>query len=151
MSLIKCTECGKEISEKATSCPNCGAPIGNVQSNTKFCKHCGESIDKECVICPKCGKQVEELNSNNEKNIIINNSAVANANATASSPVIGLKEKNKWTAFLLCFFLGFIGAHKFYEGKTMLGVVYIVTCGLLGVGWIVDLIILLFKPNPYYV
>lgn len=27
MALIKCTECGKEISDKATSCPHCGAPI----------------------------------------------------------------------------------------------------------------------------
>ena len=25
--LIKCNECGKEISDKATSCPNCGAPV----------------------------------------------------------------------------------------------------------------------------
>lgn len=27
MSLIKCKECGKEISNKATVCPNCGCPI----------------------------------------------------------------------------------------------------------------------------
>lgn len=27
MALIKCSECGKEISEKAISCPNCGNPI----------------------------------------------------------------------------------------------------------------------------
>lgn len=27
MSLIKCTECGKEISDLAISCPNCGAPV----------------------------------------------------------------------------------------------------------------------------
>lgn len=27
MALIKCTECGKEISDKAQSCPNCGCPI----------------------------------------------------------------------------------------------------------------------------
>lgn len=27
MSLIKCSECGKEISDKAKVCPNCGAPI----------------------------------------------------------------------------------------------------------------------------
>jgi len=27
MALIKCYECGKEISDKATSCPHCGAPI----------------------------------------------------------------------------------------------------------------------------
>lgn len=27
MALIKCPECGKEVSDKATSCPNCGCPI----------------------------------------------------------------------------------------------------------------------------
>lgn len=27
MSLIKCSECGREISDKATSCPHCGAPV----------------------------------------------------------------------------------------------------------------------------
>ena len=27
MALIKCSECGKEVSDKATACPNCGAPI----------------------------------------------------------------------------------------------------------------------------
>ncbi len=26
MALIECLECGKEISDKAESCPNCGAP-----------------------------------------------------------------------------------------------------------------------------
>lgn len=26
MALIKCNECGKEISDKATACPNCGCP-----------------------------------------------------------------------------------------------------------------------------
>lgn len=27
MALIKCTECGKEISDKAEACPNCGCPV----------------------------------------------------------------------------------------------------------------------------
>lgn len=27
MALIKCPECGKEISDKALTCPNCGTPI----------------------------------------------------------------------------------------------------------------------------
>ena len=27
MALIKCSECGKEISDKATTCPNCGCPV----------------------------------------------------------------------------------------------------------------------------
>ena len=57
--------------------------------------------------------------------------------------------KNKWVAFWLCFFFGVIGAHKFYEGKILLGIVYIFTCGIFGVGVIIDLISLFFKPNPY--
>ena len=58
--------------------------------------------------------------------------------------------KNKWTSFFLCLFLGVIGAHKFYEGRTLLGIVYLCTGGILGIGVMVDLISLLFKPNPYY-
>lgn len=27
MALINCSECGKEVSDKASSCPNCGNPI----------------------------------------------------------------------------------------------------------------------------
>ena len=27
MALIKCPECGQEISDQATSCPNCGCPM----------------------------------------------------------------------------------------------------------------------------
>lgn len=34
--------------------------------------------------------------------------------------------KNKFVAFLLAFFLGGFGAHKFYLGKPMLGIVYLV-------------------------
>jgi len=30
MALIKCHECGREISDSASSCPGCGAPIGSV-------------------------------------------------------------------------------------------------------------------------
>lgn len=33
MSLIKCSECGKEISDKAASCSNCGNPINNSNSS----------------------------------------------------------------------------------------------------------------------
>ncbi|GEM_PF-4176548 len=34
MSLIKCPECEKDISNKATSCPNCGCPLNNSQSQS---------------------------------------------------------------------------------------------------------------------
>ncbi len=58
--------------------------------------------------------------------------------------------KSKWISFFLCLFLGFFGAHKFYEDRVLLGVLYIFTGGLFGIGVIVDLVILFFKPNPYH-
>ena len=57
--------------------------------------------------------------------------------------------KSKWVSFFLCLFLGMFGAHKFYEGRVFLGVLYICTGGLFGIGIIIDLIVLFFKPNPY--
>lgn len=57
------------------------------------------------------------------------------------------KGKNKWTAFVLCLLLGYFGAHKFYEGKVGMGVLYLFTLGLFGIGWFVDLIVLLTKTT----
>lgn len=57
--------------------------------------------------------------------------------------------KSKWVSFFLCLFLGVFGAHKFYEGRVLLGILYICTGGLFGIGIIIDLIVLFFKPNPY--
>lgn len=31
MALIKCSECGKEISDKASACPHCGCPMGEIK------------------------------------------------------------------------------------------------------------------------
>jgi TM2 domain-containing membrane protein YozV len=58
--------------------------------------------------------------------------------------------KNKWISFILCLFLGALGIHKFYEGRILFGLLYLFTGGLFGIGIVVDLVILLFKPNPYY-
>ena len=32
MAMIKCTECGKEMSDKAAVCPNCGCPIEDIRA-----------------------------------------------------------------------------------------------------------------------
>ena len=79
---------------------------------------------------------------------IINNS---NNNTNINGGRVYRNEKNKWVALLLCIFLGGIGAHKFYEGKIGLGIVYLFTVGFFGIGWAIDFIVLLFKSNPYYV
>jgi len=126
----------------------------NTQENvkTKFCKHCGGKIPEAAVICTLCGCQVEDFKKTEQPQVVINNT---NTNANVNTNRVGGgrmgRAKNKWVAFFLCLFLGFFGAHKFYEGKVGMGILYLFTGGLFGVGWIVDLIALLAKPNPYYV
>lgn len=51
--------------------------------------------------------------------------------------------KKKSTAVLLCFFLGGLGAHKFYLGQTGMGILYLLTAGLLGIGTLINFIQLL--------
>lgn len=107
----------------------------------------------DAVICTVCGRQVETVKSETaQPSVVINNS---NTNTNVNQNVnAGGKHgipKNKWVAVLLCLFLGVIGAHKFYEGKIGMGILYLFTAGLFGIGAVVDLIMLLFKPNPYYV
>lgn len=36
MALIKCSECGRKVSEKAAACPNCGAPIASPSPTVKL-------------------------------------------------------------------------------------------------------------------
>lgn len=81
MALIKCPECGKEISDKADKCINCGFPLEEFlkkhaeqkcpECNSKdidaegYCNNCGYKVSEkafECkrkeelyTICPKCG------------------------------------------------------------------------------------------------
>ena len=58
---------------------------------------------------------------------------------------------SKPVALILCLFAGYLGAHKFYEGKIGLGILYLFTLGLFFIGVIVDFFVILFKPDPYYV
>ena len=121
-------------------------------TNTKFCKHCGERIAAAAVVCPKCGCQVEEMQNKavNNPSIVINN-ANTNTNTNTLNGGGDTYPRNKWISIALCVTLGFLGAHKFYEGKTFKGVLYFFTLGLCGVGVIADFLSLIGKPNPYYV
>lgn len=54
--------------------------------------------------------------------------------------------KSQLVALILCILLGLIGVHRFYLGYTGLGILYLLTFGLFGVGWLIDLILLII-PN----
>lgn len=72
MALIKCPECGKEISDRAKSCPNCGFPITDEKENQTRsdervpelppeerpemfeCVECGRPLPVGIEQCPYC-------------------------------------------------------------------------------------------------
>ena len=82
MAMIQCPECGKDVSDKATSCPSCGTPIKAPESklivyglqqrfliggtmklflddvfvgNVKKFDRVEFPITKDCVLTAKCG------------------------------------------------------------------------------------------------
>ena len=52
------------------------------------------------------------------------------------------KQKSWSTAFLLSLFLGFLGADRFYIGRTRSAIVKLITLGGLGVWWLSDIILI---------
>lgn len=66
MALIKCTECGHEVSDKAAACPNCGCPI--THDEKIICEECGTEIPKGLSECPNCGCPVD--NQDTAKDVI---------------------------------------------------------------------------------
>ncbi|CAM3520440.1 hypothetical protein BS639_09085 [Rouxiella silvae] len=66
-------------------------------ANMVFCRGCGKEIHESARSCPHCG--ATSLSAGN---------------------------KNRITAALLAFFLGGIGAHKFYLGRTGQGILYLI-------------------------
>jgi TM2 domain-containing membrane protein YozV/ribosomal protein L40E len=73
----------------------------SVPQSGKFCSECGARISAKAEVCPKC-------------------------DVRASTP--SGSEHNKTTAALLALFLGGLGAHKFYLGRSGMGLIYLVFC-----------------------
>lgn len=71
--------------------------------------------------------------------------------AKANAPQgVKAEGKSQMVALLLCFFLGFLGVHRFYLGYTGIGILMLLTLGLFGILTLIDLIRIFtgsLKPN----
>ena len=79
MSMIKCPECGHDVSTHAPSCPNCGCRI---EHNLELCSFCGSYNIKQYKTCIKCGRS---LNGDDDKVITFNAPETGVAEKTADN------------------------------------------------------------------
>lgn len=86
------------------------------------CERCGAQTLPDAIYCGRCGHPVGR--------------AVRNLPDAEVSSYSGL------VALLLCFFLGYLGIHRFYVGKIGTGILWLVTGGLFGIGWLIDLVVI---------
>jgi TM2 domain-containing membrane protein YozV len=98
------------------------------QGAALFCMHCGNRVITAAVICPSCGAPT--------------------GNGTASLPLAGninSNQKSRATYLLLAFFLGGLGAHNFYLGHNVSGLLKILLTFVgfctFGITWLVAFII----------
>ena len=77
-----------------------------------FCKNCGNEVTENQAVCLKCGCAIQPIQP-------------------AETPANGSQTNgthNKVLAALLAIFIGGLGIHKFYLGKPLQGVLYILFC-----------------------
>lgn len=112
------------------------------------CKNCGAQIKNGSYKCEYCGTEYEGP----VQHITINNynyqTNQDNNRNYYTSQMVYVSPKSRIVDLILCFLLGYFGIHKFYEGKVGMGILYIFTVGLFGIGWLVDLLVILIgKPK----
>lgn len=143
----------------------------NNNSTGRICRNCGNPIDNNDAFCSRCGVktygETEPVARNTRQTVRPGDPSVMRGAYTTygnvpsqypqntyydgTSPVsmTGKPLKNKVLALLLCLCFGWCGAHRFYEGKIGTGILWALTGGLGGIGWLIDLIIIATKPRYY--
>jgi len=95
-----------------------------------FCPQCGASMGADDSFCGGCGWRLGEV--------------PATEASTGGRVITNPSSLNRLTALLLCLFLGWFGAHRFYVGKIGTGLLFPITLGgFLGIWWIYDTVMII--------
>jgi len=97
MALIKCEECGREVSDKAPACPGCGAPITGGASPSMFQAAGGNAMP---VVAPPRGDVTETTYYTDQNGVRITNArAIIGARtysmANLTTVTVGMTEPSK--------------------------------------------------------
>jgi TM2 domain-containing membrane protein YozV len=89
-----------------------------------FCRECGAGVNRRAIMCPKCGAPVgaeilPPVATGSTVPFVVDTGATRRRSGDA---------KSKTTAALLALLIGGLGAHHFYLGNAVLGIVYILLC-----------------------
>lgn len=117
-------------------CPNCGGPR---DLNDRRCIYCGMPLEK--TASPE---------GNQEIHIHYHQESCAQPQVRVEHIYIPMNQRssrNRLIALVLCLFLGMFGVHKFYLGRIGMGFLYLFTYGVFGIGWLIDIFVLLLG-NP---
>lgn len=110
--IIKCPECGHQVSDRARTCPSCGVDIAG---QVIQCPDCGEYIFKDDHECPNCHCSINAAAPEPERTIIPNNqnTQIAQNNPIVPTEVAPEPPKKKshkgfWSALIIGFVLALI-------------------------------------------
>ena len=111
----------------------------------KLCKWCGEELKQPEGICPKC-----DVGDNGNKALKVKRTEIkANNNlldVVVENAIRPKAEGYDWfITLLLCFFVGFLGVHRFYTGSMLIGVGQLLTFGGCGLWTMVDFALILMN------
>ena len=56
---------------------------------------------------------------------------------------MGISHRSRTVTLLRAFFLGYLGLHRLYVGKVGTALIWFLTGGVAGVGWVVDCVLVL--------
>ena len=98
--IIKCPECGHEVSDKAPTCPSCGVEIAG---KVTACKFCGEVILASETVCPYCNRNLETI-TQDLRNPALRTSEQRNPEQRNSKPNDTPKRKKSRVTLIVSFF-----------------------------------------------